>query len=200
MGMVEVLGAKSLQLHLTLWDPMDSSPPGSSVHGILQPRILEWVAISPSNPCLLCLLHWQAGSLWIVPPGKPEKWNQSSSVQLLNHVWLFATSWSAACQASLSITNSQSLLNLCPLSRWCHPTISSSVIPFFSHHQSFQISGSFQMSQFFTSGGQSTGVSALASVLPMNIQDWFPLEWTAWSSLQCKRLSRIFSNTTVQKH
>ena len=89
--------------------------------------------------------------------------------------------------------------NSCPSSWWCHPTISSSVIPF-SCLQSFPASGSFQMSQFFTSGGQMIGVSASISVLPMNIQDWFPLGWTGWISLQSKRLSRVFSNTTVQKH
>ena len=90
--------------------------------------------------------------------------------------------------------------NSCPLSRWHHPTISSSVIPFSSCLQSFPASGSFQMRQLFTSGGQSIGVSASASVLPMNIQDWFPLEWTGWIALQSKGLSRAFSNTTVQKH
>ena len=89
--------------------------------------------------------------------------------------------------------------NSCPLSQWCHPTISSSVIPF-SHLQSFPASGPFQMSQLFTSGSQSIGVSALASVLPKNTQDWSPLEWTSWISLQSKGLSRVFSNTTVQKH
>ena len=87
-----------------------------------------------------------------------------------------------------------------PSSRWCHSTISSSVVPFSSCLQSFPASESFQMSQFFTSGGQSTGVSASASVLPMNIQDWFPLGWTGWISLQSKGLSRVFSNTAVQKH
>ena len=90
--------------------------------------------------------------------------------------------------------------NTCPWSRWGHPTISSSVIPFSSHLQSFPASGSFQMSQLFASGGQSIGVSASASVLPMNIQDWFPLGWTSWISLQSKGLSRVFSNTTVHKH
>ena len=90
--------------------------------------------------------------------------------------------------------------NSCPLSQWCHPTTSSSVVPFSSCPQSFPASGSFQMSQFFPSGGQSTGVSASASVLPMNIQDWFPLGWTGWISLQSKGLSRVFSKTTVQKH
>ena len=87
-----------------------------------------------------------------------------------------------------------------PLNRWCHPTISSSVIPFSSHLQSFPESGSFLMSQFFASGGQNIGVSASTSVLPRNIQDWFPLGWTGWISLQSKGLSRVFSNTTVQKH
>ena len=90
--------------------------------------------------------------------------------------------------------------NSCPSSQWCHPTISSSVVPFSSRLQSFPASGSFLMSQFFTSGGQSIGVSASASVLPMNIQDWFPLGWTDWISLQSKGLSRVFSNTTIQKH
>ena len=90
--------------------------------------------------------------------------------------------------------------NSCPLSPWCHPTISSSVIPFSSCLQSSSASGSFLMSQLFTSGGQSIGASTSASVLPMNIQDWFPLGWTGWISLQSKGLSRVFSNTTIQKH
>ena len=90
--------------------------------------------------------------------------------------------------------------NLCPLSRWYHPTISSSVVPFSSCPQSFPASGSFPMSQVSTSGGQSIGVSALTSVLPTNTQDWSPLGWTGWISLQSKGLSRVFSNTTVQKH
>ena len=88
--------------------------------------------------------------------------------------------------------------NSCPLSQWCHPTISSSVIPF-SCPQSFPASRSFQISQLFTSGGQSIGVSASTSVLPMNTQDW-SLEWAGWISLQSKGHSRVFSNTTVQKH
>ena len=94
----------------------------------------------------------------------------------------------------------RSCSNSCPLSQWCHPTISSSVIPFSSRLQSFPASGSFQMSQFFTSGGQRIGVSASASVLPMISQDWFPLGWTGWISLLSMGLSRTFSNTTVQKH
>ena len=90
--------------------------------------------------------------------------------------------------------------NSCPSSLWCYPAVSSSVVPFSSHPQSFPASGSFRISQFFSSGGQSIGVSASASVLPMNTQDWFPLGWTGWISLQSKGLSRVFSNTTVQKH
>ena len=90
--------------------------------------------------------------------------------------------------------------NSCPLSWWCHPTISSSVVPFYSRLQSFLASGSFPLSQFFESGGQSIGISASASVLPLNIQDWSPLGWTGWISLQSKELSTVFFNTTVQKH
>ena len=92
------------------------------------------------------------------------------------------------------------LAHSCQLGRWCHPTISYPVIPFSSCLQSFPSLGSFPMSQFFTSDGQSIGVSASASVLPTNIQDWFYLEWTGWISLQSKGLSRVFFNTTVQKH
>ena len=90
--------------------------------------------------------------------------------------------------------------NSCPLSQWCHPTISSSIIPISSSFQFFPASGFFPMSQFFASGSQRIGVSALASVLPMNTQDWSPSEWTGWISLQSKGLSRAFSNTTVPKH
>ena len=90
--------------------------------------------------------------------------------------------------------------NPCPLSRWCHPIISSSVVPFSSCPQSFPASGCFQMSQLFAPGGQSTGVSVSKSVLPMNTQDWSPLGWIGWISLQSKGLSRVFSNTIVQKH
>ena len=122
-----------------------------------------------------------------------------SSVQLLRHVWLFATPWPAARQASLSITNSQSLLKLMYVGSvmpsnhliFCHPLL---LPPSF-----FPRSGSFQISQLFLSGHQSIGVSASASVLPMNIQYWFPLEWTGWISLRSKGLSRVFSSTTVQK-
>ena len=90
--------------------------------------------------------------------------------------------------------------NFCPSSRWCHSTISFSVVPFSSQFQFFPASGSFSVSQFFTLGDQSIGASASASVLPMNIQDWFSLGWTGWISLQSKGLSRVFSNTTVEKY
>ena len=104
----------------------------------------------------------------------------------------------AACQIPCPSPGTCS--NSCLWSQWCHPTISSSVIPFSSHLQSFPASGAFQMSQLFASGGQSIEVSASASLLPVNIQDWFPLGWTGLISLQSKGLSRVFSNTTVQKH
>ena len=122
------------------------------------------------------------------------------SVQSLSRVWLFVTPWTLKHQTSLSITNSQSPLKLMSTMWWCHPTISSSVVPFSSHLQSFQASGSFPMSQFFSSGGHSIGVSASTSVLTVSILDGFPLGLTAWISLQSKRLARVFSNTTVQKH
>ena len=121
------------------------------------------------------------------------------SVHLLSQVQL-CHPMNCNSQVSLSISNSQSYSNSCPVSQWWHSTISFSVFPFSSRLQSFPASESFQMSQFFESGGQSIGVSALASVLPMNIKDWFPLGWTGRISLQSKLLSRVFSNTIVQKH
>ena len=125
---------------------------------------------------------------------------QFSSVQSLSHVWLFATPWIAAHQASLSITNSWSLLKLMSIESMmpsnhlilCRPLL---LLP--SIFTSIRV---FQMNQLFTSGGQSIGVSASASVLPVNIQGWFPLGWTGWISLRSKGLSRAFCNTTVQKH
>ena len=112
-----------------------------------------------------------------------------SSVQSLSRVWLFATPWIAARQASLSITDSGVHWDSRPLSQWCHPAISSSVIPFFSCPQSLPASESFPKSQLFSWGGQSTGVSALASFLPKKSQGWSPSEWTGWISLQSKGLS-----------
>ena len=120
-----------------------------------------------------------------------------SSVQLLSRVQLFVTPWIAACQASLSITNSRSLLKLMSI-ELVMPA--NHLIPFSSCPQSLPASGSFPMSQIFVWGGQSIGVSALASLVPMNTQDWYPLGWTCWISLQSKGLSRVFSNTTVQRH
>ena len=123
---------------------------------------------------------------------------QFSSIQLLSPVRLFATPWTAALQASLSITSSQSWLKVIESMMPSNHLIFCP--PFSFCLQSFPASGSFQMSQSFASGGQSIGVSASTSVLPMNIQDWCPLGWTGWISLQSKGLSRVFSNTTVQKH
>ena len=123
-----------------------------------------------------------------------------SSVQSLSRVWLFATPWTAAHLASLSITSSQSWLKLMSI----EPVMPSNHLilchPLSSCPQSFPASGSFQMSQLFASGSRSIGVWASASVLPMNTQDWSPLGWTGWISSQSKGLSRVFSNTTVQKH
>ena len=127
---------------------------------------------------------------------------QFSSVQLLSRVWLFATPWIAARQASLSFTSSQSLLKLMPIESvmpsshliLCRPLLLLPPIP-----PSIRVFPN-ESSQLFAWGGQSTGVSALASVLPVNTQDWSPLGWTGWISLQSRGLSRVFSNTTVQKH
>ena len=172
------------------------------VHGILQARKLEWVAFPFSKES-----------------SQPRDWTQVSHI-----AGRFCISWATrkdlqvlSVQFSCSVV-SDSLQphglqharlpcpsptagvypNSCPLSQWCHPTISSSVIPFSSCLQSFPTSGSFPMSPFFASGGQS--IEASASVLPITIQDWSPLGWTGWISLQSKGLSRVFSNTTVQKH
>ena len=133
---------------------------------------------------LSCPSLWQP--LTCAVPVDPDKF---SSVQSLSHVQLFEIPWTAARQASLSITNSRGLLKLIsidsviPLTQWFHPTILSSVVSFSSCLQSFQVSGSFPISQFFASGGQSIGASASASVLAKNTQDWSPLEWTGWISL-----------------
>ena len=138
---------------------------------------------------IVCLL------LWLLC----HRCRQFGSVQLPSSVHFLVTPWTAACQASLSITNTWSLLKLMPMSWWCHPAILSYIIHFSPRLQSFPASGSFPMSRFFPSGGQSIRVSASASVLPMNIQDWFPLEWTDLNSFESKQLSIVFNNT-VQKH
>ena len=160
------------------WSGESSSPPGDLIDtGI--------------DKCLLSLLHWQAGS-W---PLSPFQFSFSRSVMpnsLQPHESQHAR---PPCPSATPGVHP----NSCPLSRWCHPSISSSVVPFSSCPQSFPASGSFQMSQLFAWGGQSIGVSASTSVLPMNTQDWAPLGWTGWISLQSKGLSRVFSNNTVQK-
>ena len=145
--------------------------PGSSIHGILQARILEWVAISFSR---------------VSSPSGDQ--TQTSCI-----VGRFFTIWATG----KPLQSSGVCSNLCPLSWWCHLILCCPLLLFL---QSFPASGSFPMSQLFISGGQSIGVSASASVLPMNIQGWFSLGWTGWISLQSKGLSRVFSNTTVQKH
>ena len=122
---------------------------------------------------------------------KETYWN---SVQSLSCVRLLATTWATARQASLAITNCWTLPKPMSLNQWCPPTISFSVIPFSSCPQSFAASRSFQMSQLFISGGQSTGVSASTSVLPMNTQDWTPLGWTGWISLQSKGLKSLLQH------
>ena len=137
--------------------------------------------------CVVLLVDWHSGNCLV------------SSVQSLSRVQLFVTPWTAACQASLSITNSQSLPKLMSMSWWCHLTISSSVVPFSSCLQSFPTSESFPMHLLFTSGGQNIGVSASALVLQVNIQDWFPLVLMSWISLQSKGFSKVFFNITVQE-
>ena len=184
--------------------PMDCSPPGFSVHGILQARILEWVVMpfftvysqTRDRTCISCI--GQMSSLLLSYQGSPE----TGSVQF-SHSVVSDSLWPHGLQHARLPCPSPTLRacsNTCPLSQWCQPTISSSVIPFSSCLQSFAASGSFPISQFFAFGGQSIGVSASASVLPMNIQDWFSLGLTGLISLQSKGLSRAFSNTTAQKH
>ena len=124
---------------------------------------------------------------------------QFGSVESLSRVQRFATHGLQHTRLPCPSPTPGACSNACPLSWWCHPTISFSFVPF-SCLQSCPASGSFPISQFFTSGGQRIGALALASVLPMNIQDWFPLVWTGWISLQSKGLSRVFSYTAVQNH
>ena len=185
------------QLCPTLSDPKDCSLPGSSAHGIFQARVLEWVAIAFSGNTWGDLKFKHQVSPWRTVSQQVLKNNNKQKQRTLgkreNQISRVATLLLAcdSVQFSHSVTlwphglqhtrppcpspTPGAYSNSCPLSRWCHPTISSSIVPFSSCLQSFPASGSFQMSQFFTSGGQSTGVSASASVLPMNIQDWLPL-------------------------
>ena len=152
--------AQLLQSCPTLCNPMDCSLPGSSVHRILQVTILEWVAIS--HRCSFF------------------SWVEFSCSVLSNSLWPHGLQHARLpCPSPTPGVCS----NSCPSSRWCHPTISSSVVPFSSCLQSFPASGSLPINQFFSSGDQSIRVSASVSVLPMNIQDWFPLGWIDWISL-----------------
>ena len=123
-----------------------------------------------------------------------------SSVQSLSHVWLFAIHESQHARTPCLSPTPGVHSNSCPSNQWCHPAIWSSVVPFSSCPQSLPASESFPMSQLFIWGGQNIGVSALALILPKNTQDLSPLEWTGWISLQFKGLSRVFSNTIVQRH
>ena len=218
-------GAQLLQSFPTLCNSVDYSPLGSSVHGIVQARILESFKHSndlsyKSNPLIKARKTFKTPEV-LVAQSCPtfqdpmdctllgsfvrgilqKKFLNFPSVQfshsvLSNSLWPHELQHARPpCPSPTPGVHSDS----CPSSQWCHPAISSSVIPFSSCPQSLQPSESFPKSQLFT-GGQSTGVSALASVLPMNTQDWPPSEWTGWISLQSKGLSRVFSNTTVQKH
>ena len=183
---------------------MDCSPLGSSVHGISQARILEWVAMpfftvysqTRDRTCISCI--GQTSSLLLSYQGSPE----TCSVQFSHSIMSDCLRPHGLQHARLPCPSPTlgACSNSCPLSQWCHPTISSSVVPFSSCLQSFPASGSFPISQFLASGSQSIGASASASVLPMNIQGWFSLGWTGLVSLQSKGLSRAFSNTTAQKH
>ena len=168
---------------LTLCHPMDYK-----VHGILQARILEWVATAS-----LPAESLGKTSVWRVPANLELFCCSVVSDSLRPHELQHAR---LPCPSPSPGVCSES----CPLSWWCYPIISSSVTRFSSCPQSFPPSGSFQMCRLFASGGQSIGASASASVLPMNILDWFPLGLTGLSSLKSKGLWRVFSNTTVQKH
>ena len=157
-------------------NPMDCSLPGSSIHGIFQAIVLEWGTIGQSV--------------------------QFSSVQFSGSV-VSDSLWPHALQHARPPCPSPSPgvhSDSRPSSQWCHPAISSSVVPFSSCPQSLPASESFLMSQLFAWGGQSTGASALASFRPKKSQGWSPSEWTGWISFQSKGLSRVFSNTTLQKH
>ena len=189
-----------------LCDPMNCSLPGSSVHGILQARILESVAMPSSKGSsqpkdqnsisLVSCIGKQILGHWATWETRNVMFQfQFSCSALSDSLWPHGLQHTRPrCPSPTPGTYSTS----CPESKWCHPTISLSVVPFSSYLHSFPVSGSLQIRQFFTSGGQSTGVSA--SVLPMNIQDWFPLGLTSLISLQFKGLSRVFSNITVQEH
>ena len=188
---------KSLHSCLTLCDLMDCSPPGFSVHRILLACILEWCPPPGDLSDLdietaslsLSFQHWQAGSLPLAPPGKSCFSSVPFSCSVVSDSLRLHESQHARppCPAPTPRVHSDSH----PSSQWCHPAISSSIVPFSSCPKSLPASESFPMSQLFAWGGQSTGVSALASFLPMKSQGWSPSEWTGWISLQFKGLSRV---------
>ena len=138
--------------------------------------------------------------LWVQINWYKSAWVHHGSIQSLSPVRLFGTPWTAAARPPCPSPTPGVYSNSCPSSWGCHPIISSSVVPFSFHLQSFPASGPFSISQFFASGGQIIGVSCSASVLSKYIQDWFPLGWIGWISLQSKGLPEVFSNTTVQRH
>ena len=173
--------------------------------GIFQARILGWVVIPSSRESFIprdqthvSCISGRFFTNWVTR----EATYSFSSVQfsrsvVSDYLWHRGLQY---CRLPCSLPTPRVYSDSCPLRWWCHPTTASSVIPFSSHFQSLPASESFQMSPFFTSGGQSIEVSTSASVLPMNIQDWFPLGLTGFISLQSKGLSSVFSNTTVWKH
>ena len=188
---------------------MDCSSPGSSIHVIFQARVLEWGAIAFSTH-----IHTQTQKKRR-ERGSADKEKRRKKKILPNKNVAHFNSFQFSRLVMSDSLRPHELQHTrppcpsptpgvhwdsCPLSQWCHPAISSSVIPFSSCPQSLPASESFPMSQLFTWGGQSTGVSVLASFLPKKPQRWSPSEWTGWISLLCKGLSRVFSNTTVQKH
>ena len=184
---------------------MDYRPPGFFVHGISQARTLEWVAISFSRgsswPRYQTWVSCIAGRFFTTEP--LEKPTTDGSVQFSSVAQSRSTLHNPMDHSTPGLLVHHQLPEYTQTHvHWVSDAIQPShpVIPFSSCLQSFPASGSFQMSQLFPSGGQSTGVSASRSVLPMNTHDWSPLEWTGWISLQSKGLSRIFSNATVQKH
>ena len=182
---------------------MDCSPPGSSVHGILQPGY--WSGLPFPSPGDLLKLGIEPLSLALAGElfTTSATWEACIIHMLFSHsVMSYSLRPHGLQHARLPCpsTSSRACTKSCPLSQWCHSIITFSVIPFISCPQSFPASRPFPVSQFFASGGHSIRVSASASVLPMNIQDWFPLGWTSWITLKSKGLSRVFSNTTVQKH
>ena len=198
---------------------MDCSLPGFSVHGIFKVRVPEWVAFSfsrgssrPRDRTQVSRIAGRRFTLLATREAEEREWQimfklphnctHLSPVQISRSV-MSDSLWPHEPQHNRPFCPSPTpgvYPNICPLSQRCHPTISSSVVPFSSCPQSFSASGSFQMRQLFTSGGQSIGVSASTSVLPMNTQNWFPLGWTDWISLRSKGLSGVFSNTTVQTY